>query len=258
MPKQTKKDLQELLLEQITLNRDVAQRLQDMEARMQNVANVNVPRDPPAYTPAEANTSNHLMMETARIIQDCSSVEKTSPFLDGVDEVSWQTFSLKFLHYRTKGGKKPTRDLLSPSVTHYYALQIAGNIWQMGDIDLYYAINTINQPNLEPINILISSLSMKPTKVYVKKLVQEYISSFLTILTNFPIIRNQCAPYAVVKQFFKKLQPPSLALDILNLELNDINLAIQSLHHKLRMKDIQEFENTRSPKNQDVTVNLSS
>ena len=177
MPNPTKKDLERLLKEQISENRALEQRLQDMEARMQNMANVVVPRElPPPYTPPEANSSNVLMMETARIFQDSSSVEKTSPFLDGVDEASWQAFSLKFIHYRTKGGKKPTRDLLSPSVTHYYASQIAGNIWQMGDIDLYNAINSINQPNLEPINILISSLSMKPTKVYVKKLVQEYIS----------------------------------------------------------------------------------
>ena len=254
MPKQTKKDLQELLLEQVTLNRDLAQRLQDMEARMQHMADVNVPREnPPAYTPPDANSSNLLMMETARIIQDSSSVEKTSPYLDGVDEVSWQAFSLKFIHYRTKGGKKPTRDLLSPSVTHYYGSQIAGNIWQMGDIDLYYAINTINQPNLEPINILISSLSMKPSKVYVKKLVQEYISSFLTVLANFPIIRNQCAPYAVVKQLFKKLQPHSLAQDMLNLEINDVNLAVQTLHQKLKTKDIQEFENSRNSVKHDVS-----
>ena len=201
MPKQTKKDLQELLLEQITLNRDLAQRLQDMEARMQNMANVPIPRpisptilpqgysnQPPPYIPSETNSSNHLMMETARIIQDSSTVEKTSPFLDGVDEASWQAFSLKFIHYRTKGGKKATRDLFSPSVLNYYSMQVAGDVWQMGDIDLYYAINSINQPNLEPINILISSLSMKPSKIYVKKLVQEYISSFITILANFPIL----------------------------------------------------------------------
>ena len=73
----------------------------------------------------------------------------------------------------------------------------------MNDIDLYYAVNKINQPNLEPINVLISSLSMKPSKIYVKKLVQEYISLFITILANFSIIRFQCAPYAVVKQFLK-------------------------------------------------------
>ena len=48
MPKQTKKDIQELLLEQITRNKDLVQRLQDMEAWMQNMANVNVPR---AITP---------------------------------------------------------------------------------------------------------------------------------------------------------------------------------------------------------------
>jgi len=93
MPKQTKKDIQELLLEQISLNRDLAQRLQDMEARMQSMANVNAPRAispqplpkeysnlPPPYTPPEANSSNHLMIETAKIIQDSSTVEKTSPF----------------------------------------------------------------------------------------------------------------------------------------------------------------------------------
>ena len=93
MPKQTKKDLQELLLEQITLNRDLAQRLQDMEARMQNMANVPIPRpisppllpqgysnQTPPYISSATNSSNHLMMETARIIQDSSTVENTFPF----------------------------------------------------------------------------------------------------------------------------------------------------------------------------------
>jgi len=184
-------------------------------------------------------------------------VEKNSPFLDGVDEASWQAFSLKFIQYRTKGGRKSTRDLFSPSVMNYYGSQIA-NIWLMNDIDLYYAVNKINQPNLEPLNVLISSLSMKPSKIYVKKLVQEYISLFITILANFPIIRFQCAPYAVVKQFFKKLQPHSLAQDMLNMEINDINLAIQELHQKLKTKDIQEFENTRNLIKHDVSETSST
>ena len=135
MPKQTKKELQEILLEQITLNRDLVQRLQNMEARMQNMANVPIPRpisppilpqaysnQPPPYISSATDSPNHLMMETARIIQDSSTVEKTSPFLDGVDEALWHVFSLKFIHYRTKGGKKPTRDLLSPSVLNYYSM----------------------------------------------------------------------------------------------------------------------------------------
>ena len=59
MPKQTNKDIQELLLEQIALNRDLAQRLQDMEARMQSMANVNVPNaiSPP---PLPKGYSNHF------------------------------------------------------------------------------------------------------------------------------------------------------------------------------------------------------
>ena len=81
MPNPTKKDLERLLKEHISENRALEQRLQDMEARMQNMATVVVPRElPPPYTPPEVNSSNVLMMETARIIQDSSSVEKTSPF----------------------------------------------------------------------------------------------------------------------------------------------------------------------------------
>ena len=96
MPKQSKKDLEELLKEQISENRALEQRLRDMEARMETMARNYLPREnPPAYTPPSTDSTNALMMETARIIQDSSSVEKTSPFLDKVDEVAWQDFSLR-------------------------------------------------------------------------------------------------------------------------------------------------------------------
>ena len=106
MPKHSKKDLEEMLKDQISENRALEQRLLDMEARMETMARNYLPlENSPAYTPPSADSTNALMMETARIIQDSSSVEKTSPFLDKVDEVAWQEFSLKFIHYRTKGGK---------------------------------------------------------------------------------------------------------------------------------------------------------
>ena len=72
MPNPTKKDLERLLKEQISENRALEQRLQDMEARMQNMANVVVPRElPPPYTPPEANSSNVLMMETCDLTTVC-------------------------------------------------------------------------------------------------------------------------------------------------------------------------------------------
>ena len=37
------------------------------------------------------------------------------------------------------------------------------------------------------------------------------------------------------------------------MEINDINLAIQELHQKLKTKDIQEFENTRNLIKHDVS-----
>ena len=50
------------------------------------------------------------------------------------------------------------------------------------------------------------------------------------------------------KTILQKLQPNSLAEDMLNLEQNNVTEAIQALHSKLRTKDIQQHENTRDLK----------
>ena len=41
---------------------------------------------------------------------------------------------------------------------------------------------------------------------------------------------------------------------MLNLEINDVNLAIRSLHSKLKTKDIQFYENTRETKNREQRI----
>ena len=97
---------------------------------------------------------------------------------------------------------------------------------------------------------------MKYSKTYDKNLVQQYISSFITLLGNYPIIKAKCKPEAIVKQFYKKLQPNSLSQDMLNLEIKDVTEAIQSLHSKLKNKDIQHFENTRDLKKHVVTESV--
>ena len=45
---------------------------------------------------------------------------------------------------------------------------------------------------------------------------------------------------------------------MLNMEINDINLANQELHQKLKTKDIQEFENTRNLVKNDVSETPST
>ena len=80
---------------------------------------------------------NPVMTATAKMIQDSSNVEKTSPFLSNVNEVAWKSFSLKYLSYRQKGGNKPTRDLFSPEVFNYYRFQIDGDINLMTDDFLF-------------------------------------------------------------------------------------------------------------------------
>ena len=57
----------------------------------------------------------------------------------------------------------------------------------MEDKKLFDGINNLNQPSLDPMDLLISGLSMKANKNYEKNLVQQYISSFITLLQNYPI-----------------------------------------------------------------------
>ena len=254
MPKLRVKDLQALLEDSKRDNQALEQRLLDMEAlikslqsgtRPQETIPLNSSPSPPSTSPI---ISDPIMTATAKMLQDSSNVEKTSPFLSGVDEESWKNFSLKYLSYRKKQGNKPTRDLFSPEVINYYKYQIDGDINLMSDDNLFQSISNVNQPVLAPMNLLISSISMKPSKFYNKKCVQEYISEFISLLTNYPKIQEECAPIAIVKQFFKKLQPINLSEDMLSLEINDVELAIRSLHSKLRTKDIQLYENTREAK----------
>ena len=170
-----------------------------------------------------------------------------------MDEDSWAAFSLLYTHYRKKGGLKPTRDLMSPEVLNYYSFQISDDLLTMDDMDLFDGINSLNQPSLDPMDVLISGLSMKFNKDYDKNLVQQYISSFITLLQNYPIINAKCKQEAIVKQFYKKLQPTSLSQNMLNLEIKDVKEAIQTLYFKLKTMDIQHYENSRGVKKSVVT-----
>jgi hypothetical protein len=71
---------------------------------------------------------------------------------------------------------------MSPEVLNYYSFQISGDLLTMDDTILFDGINSLNQPSLDPMDVLISGLSMKFNKDYDKNLVQQYISSFITLL----------------------------------------------------------------------------
>ena len=249
--KYTKAVLQDLYDNQVAINEALEKRLEDLEARLSNRGSI-----PLRTNTVDVNPANSLMVETAKIIQDSSTVEKNSPFLKNVNEESWAAFALLYTHYRIKGGLKPTRDLMTAEVLNYYSYQISGDFMLMDDQSLFNSIHKINQPSIDPMDVLISGLTMKYSKVYDKNLVQQYISSFITLLENYPIIKAQCKSEAIVKQFYKKLQPNSLSQDMLNLEIKDVTEAIQTLHSKLTTKDIQHFENTRDLKKHVVTESI--
>ena len=162
MPKMNKNQLQALLESSQRDNQALEQRLLDMEALVKSLQSGTRPQAliPLFSTPTLHSTSpiqsNPLMSATAKMIQDSSNVDKTSPFLSNVDEVARKSFSLKYLSYRQKGGNKPTKDLLSSEVFNYYRFQIDGDINLMSDDFLFQSISSVNQPVLDPMNILIS------------------------------------------------------------------------------------------------------
>ena len=128
---------------------------------------------------------------------------KESPFLKNVNEESWFTFSLSYSNYWKKGGIKRIYDMLSQEALSYYQFQVAEDILQMNDDILFRTINTLNQPNMEPLEILICGISMEESKSYNKSVIRQYISSFITILASYPIIQAECMPQAIIKQFYK-------------------------------------------------------
>ena len=138
--KYTKAVLQDLYDDQVAINEALEKRLLDLEARLNQPTPVRNTID--VLTPA-----NSLMTETAKIIQDSSNLEKSSPFLKNVNEESWAAFSLLYAHYRKKGGSKPTRDLMSPEVLNYYDYQITGDLLTMEDEKIFDRINNFNQPS---------------------------------------------------------------------------------------------------------------
>jgi len=98
MPKLRVKDLQALLEDSKRDNQALEQRLLDMEAlikslqsgtRPQETIPLNSSPSPPSTSPI---ISDPIMTATAKMLQDSSNVEKTSPFLSGVDEESWKNF----------------------------------------------------------------------------------------------------------------------------------------------------------------------
>ena len=139
MSKKQLSALQDLYDEQVAKNEALVKRLGDLEARLSGTT-------PPLVRNVQ-NPANTLMVETAKIIQDSSTVEKNSPFLKNVNGESWAAFSLLYTHYRKKGGLKPTRDLMSPEVLNYYAFQISGDLLTMDDVILFDAIHFLNQPS---------------------------------------------------------------------------------------------------------------
>ena len=142
-PKLNKNQLQDLLQSSQRDKQALEQRLLDMEALVKSLQSGTRSRAsiPSNSVPSPRSTSpiqgNPIMTATAKMIQDSSNVEKTSPFLSNVDEVAWKSFSLKYLSYRQKGGNKPTRDLFSPEVFNYYRFQIDGDINLMSDDFLF-------------------------------------------------------------------------------------------------------------------------
>ena len=190
--KYTKAVLQDLYDDQVAINEALEKRLEVLAARLSKRSPPLVRAYPNAYTPAAS-----LMVATAKVIQDSSTVEKNSPFLKNVNEESWAAFSLLYKHYRKKGGLKPTKDLMSPEVLNYYTFQMSEDLMLMEDSRIFDEIDMLNQPSLDPMDVLISGLSMKHSKIYEKNLVQQYISSFITLLGNYPIIKFKCNPEAI-------------------------------------------------------------
>ena len=241
---QAKLDMQEAIIRQMQDEMNIAKQIW-----LQQVVPTSGTRSVHDQNVPNSGDSQTLMNETAKIIADSSQIEKNAPICDKVDEDAWNSFALEYNVYLTKGGKKPLRDLLTLNVMNYYKRRLPGqNLLSMQSANLFDLISGLNQSILDPISILDNKLTMEPIMAFNKKKVQEYISSFITILESYPVIENSCQEEAIVNLFYSKLYPTSLRDAMQKMCLKTVSLAITKLHDKIQTKDIQFSENTQDKK----------
>ena len=78
---------------------------------------------------------------------------------------------------------------MSPEVLNYYDYQITGDLLTMEDKKLFDGINNLNQPSLDPMDLLISGLSLKANKSYEKNWCNDI---FHLLLQNYQSIKVKC------------------------------------------------------------------
>ncbi len=153
--------------------------LETMVLREQNSHSIPSPTFSPKHS---EDASSSLLAATAKVLRDNNTVEKSPPFLDGVDAESWSIFSPKYLLYRNKMGSKFLRDCIAANTITYYQIQIDKDIMQMDCTSLFDTLNKLNKSSLEPTALLRTTLKMDKSTSYDKKKIQLYISSFLNLL----------------------------------------------------------------------------
>ncbi len=181
---------------------------------------------------------NSFMRGAAQVIQDSTQVEKSSPYLDSVTTEAWNGFDVKFEIYLAKTGKKFLRDCMKQEVLTYYQAQIPGNCRTMSCIDLRSALKTINQPFLDPMALLRTSLHMDSTESYNSEKTKNYLCSFLNLLERYPIIETSLSGSSIAKMFFTKLHPKELSDSMLDLQVQSKEEATSALLSKIRIRDI--------------------
>ncbi len=196
-------------------------------------------------TPLSAlkNNSEVLLKNTAVFTNNLSILETGAPKCLDASQMTWLTFRTLWITYINLGGAKWLRDVMNEETRNYYSYILEIDMYSLTNLELFELIDKKQKLLLSPLEILKQYLVMPKSTQYSRVACEKYISVFTNCLTKYKSSLDSLAESVIVKLFFSKIQPSTMADQLSELGIKKIRIAILALEDKMRIKDQQILEN---------------
>ena len=158
---------------------------------------------------ASANNlaAEKLIMKTAEISSNFSSLESKFKFLRDSTKDSWFSWREKYLIYRKKFGSREIIDLWEQDTIVAYQDLLDKDLSSLTSDNLFLMIDEFHGTSSTGWVLLKENLKMDKSKKYNRKNIEIYIQQLSVILNRLSQIEEECNEEVIVDHFFSQIQP---------------------------------------------------
>jgi hypothetical protein len=157
------------------------------------------------------NNSEVLLKNTAVFTNNLSALETGAPKCLDASQMTWLSFRTLWLTYIKLGGAKWLRDVMTEETRNYYSYILAIDMYTLTNQELFDRIDEKQKLLLSPLEILKQYLVMPKSSQYSRVACEKYISVLTNCLTKYKSSLDSFSESVIVKLFFAKVQPSTMA-----------------------------------------------